>query len=378
MNFHINWQPCPPPVPPATAAQPPDFSVREFRASLGMFATGVTIVTARTDQGELVGLTANSFNSVSLDPPLVLWSLGQAAGSLAVFSNGRHYAINVLAADQKGAGRTLRHARRADRWTGVDFTLGVGGAPAARRLRRQLRVLQPQPVRRGRPRHLRGRGGALHAPAPTPRRCFIPRRPLLRRTSPVQGSPVEGRPKQGPAGGQPTRQAAERGGFVGTLPGLPARPGQPCACSTATSTTSIAAQGLTHIAWRVLAVLHDAALAHPDTQGSVAVGQLAHDVLAKQPTVTKLLQRMADDGLVALLADPTDQRRTLVAATGEGRRIAAALIAQARAQESALLSRWSPGEAEALKAPAPETQLGPVTPRVRHAPRHACATLLPP
>ncbi|OGB42181.1 MAG: hypothetical protein A2W72_16380 [Burkholderiales bacterium RIFCSPLOWO2_12_67_14] len=114
---------------------------------------------------------------------------------------------------------------------------------------------------------------------------------------------------------------------------------------------AIAAQGLTHIAWRVLAVLHDAALAPgaAGLQGSLPLGQLAHDVLAKQPTVTKLVQRMAEDGLVELLADPADQRRTLVATTANGRRIAAALIEQARQQETTLLSRWSPGEAEALK-----------------------------
>ncbi|MGM9427309.1 MarR family winged helix-turn-helix transcriptional regulator [Hydrogenophaga sp. MI9] len=101
----------------------------------------------------------------------------------------------------------------------------------------------------------------------------------------------------------------------------------------------------------MLAVLHDAALAPAATglQGGLPMGQLARDVLAKQPTVTKLVQRMADDGLVTLLADPADQRRTLVAATANGQRIAAALIEQARAQETNLLSRWSAGEAEALK-----------------------------
>ncbi|MFC3682404.1 MarR family winged helix-turn-helix transcriptional regulator [Hydrogenophaga luteola] len=103
----------------------------------------------------------------------------------------------------------------------------------------------------------------------------------------------------------------------------------------------------------MLAVLHDAALgqphSHPNGQGAITVGQLAHDVLAKQPTVTKLVQRMAEDGLLELLADPADQRRTLVVTTAEGRRIAAALIEQARAQESSLLSRWSAHEAETLK-----------------------------
>lgn len=110
------------------SARPPDFSTLEFRASLGMFATGVTIVTARTAQGDLVGLTASSFNSVSLDPPLVLWSLAQEAGSMAAFSNGLHYAINVLGADQQALAERFA-ARDVDRWAGVPFTDGINGAP---------------------------------------------------------------------------------------------------------------------------------------------------------------------------------------------------------------------------------------------------------
>jgi flavin reductase (DIM6/NTAB) family NADH-FMN oxidoreductase RutF len=109
-------------------AQPPGFSPKEFRAALGMFATGVTVVTARTDEGGVVGLTANSFNSVSLDPPLVLWSLAQGAASLPAFSTGSHYAINILSAGQKELAE--RFARKgADRWSGVSFTEGLGGAP---------------------------------------------------------------------------------------------------------------------------------------------------------------------------------------------------------------------------------------------------------
>jgi flavin reductase (DIM6/NTAB) family NADH-FMN oxidoreductase RutF len=93
-----------------------------------MFATGVTIVTARAADGGVVGLTANSFNSVSLDPPLVLWSLSRAAASLAAFSKGSHYAINVLAADQKALAERFA-MRVADRFAGVDFDEGAGGAP---------------------------------------------------------------------------------------------------------------------------------------------------------------------------------------------------------------------------------------------------------
>ena len=93
-----------------------------------MFATGVTIVTARADSGELIGLTANSFNSVSLAPPLVLWSLARAAGSLPALSTGSHYAINILAADQKELAERFA-TRRDGRWDGVAWTEGCGGAP---------------------------------------------------------------------------------------------------------------------------------------------------------------------------------------------------------------------------------------------------------
>jgi flavin reductase (DIM6/NTAB) family NADH-FMN oxidoreductase RutF len=113
---------------PPRKAQPPSFSTQEFRTALGMFATGVTIVTARTPDGEVIGLTANSFNSVSLDPPLVLWSLAQVAASLPAFRAGSHYAINVLAADQKTLAEKFS-LRGADRWTGVKFSDGMGGAP---------------------------------------------------------------------------------------------------------------------------------------------------------------------------------------------------------------------------------------------------------
>lgn len=93
-----------------------------------MFATGVTIVTARGADGTLIGLTASSFNSVSLEPPLVLWSLARKSASMPVLANGSHYAINVLAASQKHLAERFA-ARDVDRWQGVVHTPGVGGAP---------------------------------------------------------------------------------------------------------------------------------------------------------------------------------------------------------------------------------------------------------
>ncbi len=114
--------------PPPPQAQPPTFSRQEFRSALGMFATGVTIVTATTAEGRAIGLTANSFNSVSLEPPLVLWSLSRAAASLPAFSTGSHYAINILAADQKLLAERFA-LKGADRWVGVEHRPGPSGAP---------------------------------------------------------------------------------------------------------------------------------------------------------------------------------------------------------------------------------------------------------
>ncbi|MEZ5608534.1 MAG: flavin reductase family protein [Burkholderiaceae bacterium] len=111
-----------------SAAVAARLSPTSFRAALGMFATGVTVITARASNGQLVGLTANSFNSVSLDPPLVLWSLNGRSASLAVFRAGTHYAINVLAADQLELAQRFAAPMR-DRWAGVAWQPGQSGAP---------------------------------------------------------------------------------------------------------------------------------------------------------------------------------------------------------------------------------------------------------
>ena len=315
------------------SARPPDFSPRDFRAALGMFATGVTIVTARTDSGEPVGLTASSFNSVSLDPPLVLWSLAKTAGSMGVFANGRHYAINVLAAEQKTLAERFA-SRGVDRWAGVAFTEGAGGAPLLDGCVATFECFNRSQYTEG--DHVIFVGEVERCTRRAHASPLLYHGGRFYTEHPLQGSQAD-----------PSAPQIPDGRFVGSYLGYLL--GQASHAVYRDFENAIAAQGLTHIAWRVLAVLHDAVLTHPDTNGAIAVGQLAHDVLAKQPTVTKLVQRMAEDGLVALLADPADQRRTLVAATAEGRRVAAALIEQARAQEGSLLSRWTAHEADTLK-----------------------------
>jgi flavin reductase (DIM6/NTAB) family NADH-FMN oxidoreductase RutF len=104
------------------------FDRRDFRRALGQFATGVTVVTARAKDGHRVGMTVNSFSSVSLDPPLVLWSLARQATSFADFASAGYFAVNVLAANQHHLSRQFS-TPVPDRFEGVECSESVGGCP---------------------------------------------------------------------------------------------------------------------------------------------------------------------------------------------------------------------------------------------------------
>ncbi|MBV9523661.1 MAG: flavin reductase family protein, partial [Alphaproteobacteria bacterium] len=90
--------------------------------------TGVTVITTRSAAGDLVGFTANSFSSVSLDPPLVLFSLNRQAQSLPIFESCAHFAVNILAEEQSELSSRFATAAH-DKWDGVSITLGAGGCP---------------------------------------------------------------------------------------------------------------------------------------------------------------------------------------------------------------------------------------------------------
>ena len=105
--------------------------------------------------------------------------------------------------------------------------------------------------------------------------------------------------------------------------------------------TQVRAAGLTSIEWRVLATLHDGV--------PLTVSQLALDVLSKQPTVTKLVQRMAEQGWVTLQADADDQRRTLVVATAMGKRLVKPLGVEAKQHETRMLQTLGSTEKVALR-----------------------------
>jgi len=100
----------------------------ELRAALARFATGVTLVTCLDAQGRRVGLTCNSFASLSLDPPLVLWSLRRRSPSLPAFTAATHFAVNVLAEAQVDLSRRFAHSG-GDRFAAGVWQPGLGGAP---------------------------------------------------------------------------------------------------------------------------------------------------------------------------------------------------------------------------------------------------------
>ena len=114
----------------ALAPPRPNLDPRDFRSALGCFATGVCLVTTLAPDGRRVGLTANSFSSVSLDPPMVLWSLARTASSAPVFRDAEHFALNVLGADDYALSSHFARSG-ADKFTAFDerFTSGLGGAP---------------------------------------------------------------------------------------------------------------------------------------------------------------------------------------------------------------------------------------------------------
>lgn len=98
---------------------------QRFRQALGCFPTGVTVITTRAADGSDVGVTANSFNSVSLDPPMVLWSIGKSSTSIAAFLGASHFAVHVLALDQEALARRFA-TRGIDRFAGLSLARGLG------------------------------------------------------------------------------------------------------------------------------------------------------------------------------------------------------------------------------------------------------------
>lgn len=105
-----------------------EIDAAKFRDALGGFATGVTVVTTLDEQGAPFGVTANSFSSVSLNPPLVLWSLANTAQSMSAFRQSGHFAVHVLANDHKSVSNHFAKSG-GDKFSSMPWQKGKLGSP---------------------------------------------------------------------------------------------------------------------------------------------------------------------------------------------------------------------------------------------------------
>lgn len=101
-------------------------TLTDFRQALGRYATGVTVVTCNSDMGPL-GITANSFSSLSMDPPLVLWSPARSSRRFGAFSAARHFAIHVIGSEQEGLARHF--SKQGHDFTGLGWQASDNGVP---------------------------------------------------------------------------------------------------------------------------------------------------------------------------------------------------------------------------------------------------------
>jgi len=287
-----------------------------FRLALGRFVTGVTVITALDAEGKPVGLTANSFNSVSLDPPMVLWSLSRRSKNLEIYENATHFAVNVLSVDQKAISDCF--ARPAeDRFAGIEWTPGVGGVPV-----------------------LTGCAAVFECSS---EQCYEGGDHVIFLGRVEQFDDGDRIPLAYHAGGYAT--TAHYAGDFGAGPFqddyllyLLARASS---LASAEFHAELASIGVPVPMWRTLAILSG--------KEGHSIGEIAARALMKQPTMTKIIDRLEEQGHVNREPDPDDRRRVLVRITPAGENLVTALIERAKAHEENLLGTHTPAEAEILK-----------------------------
>jgi 3-hydroxy-9,10-secoandrosta-1,3,5(10)-triene-9,17-dione monooxygenase reductase component len=273
-------------------------------------------VTALDAEGNPVGLTANSFNSVSLDPPMVLWSLARKSKNLEIFEKATHFAVNVLSVEQKAISDRFARSME-DRFSDVEWTPGAGGAPVLKGCAAVFECASEQCYE-----------GGDHV-------IFLGR---------VERFDDENRIPLAYHAGRYATTAHYAGEFDGGpfqddyLLYLLAR-----ASSLASSEfhAELASLGVPVPMWRVLAILSG--------KEGHSVGEIAARALIKQPTVTKIIDRLEEIGHVTRETDPADRRRVVVRITPAGEDLVTDLIQRAKEHEENLLDTHTPAEAEILK-----------------------------
>lgn len=316
-------------MPHPTRRSLPPTDPAHFKACLSRFATGVTVIATRDGDGRPVGLTANSFNSLSLDPPLILWSLGEKASTLEIFKGRRYFSVSVLAVDQVDTASRFA-SKLADRFAGISFHDGLDGIPLIDGALAWFECERLTQLHHG------------------DHWLFIGE---VKRCAMDEGSPLVFRHGEFAVSDPMTAKLAGGAAVAGSLepgaepfyeeylPYLLARAGHQIAAGF---DHHLRRHGLSLLSWRVLAALA--------VRESWTVGELADVCLAKQPTISKMLDRLEAQGFVMRRPDPADARRVLVTLTDSGRARIAPVLTDASAFNMSVLASYSPESLTAMKS----------------------------
>ena len=289
-----------------------------FRKALGQFPTGVAVVTA-THDGRAIGMTANSFSSVSLDPPLVLWSVAKSSPSHDAFASADAFAVHFLGADHRDL--ALRFSQRGiDKFAGLTHAPGQTGAPL-------IEGLAPIFECRAWARYPGGDHTVLVGEVM--RMVERNHEPLLFHSGELRRIDALHR----------ARPLSSDSFARNYLAYLLAR------ASDIVSSEFHAALKQWNMSvpeWRVLACL-------TDVEG-LSVGELAAMALMKQPRLTKVLDRMERDGLVKRRSTAEDRRRVTVHVTAKGRQRVRPVRAAASRHEVELLNQFTADERQTIKS----------------------------
>jgi flavin reductase (DIM6/NTAB) family NADH-FMN oxidoreductase RutF/DNA-binding MarR family transcriptional regulator len=328
MIFHISILPLNLNLTPMTSA---NFNPRELRNCLGEFTTGVTVITCNTLQEQPVGVTANSFSALSLEPPLVLWSLAKKSSSLALFNAHGYFAVNILSNEQQETAMAFSRPS-ADRFNGVDFKLGIHRLPLLDQSLAHFSCKVTQAIDQG--DHVLFIGEVLEF-VQLPNHGDVAKRPLVF----SRGKFTDLAP-EAIAPSNPISVAASHGTtfYKDYLPYLLARAAND---SAGHFHSRLKSYGLNMLSWRVLASLSDGI--------AWTVNDLCRVSLAKQPTISKLLDRLEDQRLIKRASDTEDARKVMVTLTKTGAAKIKPVIAEAQGYGESLSGKLATGELDSLK-----------------------------
>jgi flavin reductase (DIM6/NTAB) family NADH-FMN oxidoreductase RutF/DNA-binding MarR family transcriptional regulator len=309
-----------------------NFNPRELRNCLGEFTTGVTVITCNTVDDQPVGVTANSFSALSLEPPLVLWSLAKKSGSLALFNAHGHFAVNILSNEQQDTAMAFSRPS-ADRFNGVDFSIGMHKLPILSNCLAHFSCKVIQALDQG--DHVLFIGEVLHFEQ-TQAHNDAPKRPLVFSRGKFADLAPEAIAPNNPISVAPSHSTTF---YKDYLPYLLARAAND---SASHFHARLKTYGLNMLSWRVLASLSDGI--------AWTVNDLCRVSLAKQPTISKLLDRLEDQRLIKRSTDTEDARKVMVTLTKAGATKINPVIAEAQGYGKSLSGKFTPGELDALKA----------------------------